>query len=471
MGISERVWAVALLTCHACTPTPTLSESRPPSPPTTGRAPEPLPKVGARAAFWSPSGRQLALHLSSTVVSDVDAEHAVGLWDLRRGRFVGVRTFRGGWGSDRFDGVGWSADERVVGASAYDVLQVWTAADLAPIATFTTPTLYGMFALAPKGDAVAYAGSYEDVHWATLPDARAVRDDTRAATGASGVLVRFDWALAGQRLLVHDERGAPELWAAPNGRQIATLKLGGDRRVAFAKVLGDRIAVIGVDGDVTLFDAREGVPVRVLARASRAAGPEAELPAVAFRADGLAFAVLEQNTRVTVFDVVTGQATVVRDAHKTWPEEAVKAVRLSRDGRFVAYQFGDGIHVDPVAPSPPPVRAVSKARGAPPAPPPSGVVVAGSMVDFSSDGHLLVVRGSALAAVTPDGKESWTRALGAEARVSVSPDGAHVAILDGELVLVRLGDRREIRLGLRKAGAATLGEAPAELGTWFPEEK
>jgi serine/threonine protein kinase len=167
-----------------------------------------------------------------------------------------------------------------------------------------------------------------------------MRSELARYAAQNGRIWSAAWSRDGARIVITDDSGG-QIWDVDGHQLVATLPHGDTVRHAMFSPDGTAVLTVGNDGTVRLWRARDGAPIRSLAR--RRAG---SIPMHYFTAemspDGRLVAAIDTTGAVVhVWDAGTG-AVLAQLAGKgmDWPSLA-----FSRDGRWFATGGGDHVQV------------------------------------------------------------------------------------------------------------------------------
>jgi WD40 repeat protein len=359
------------------------------------------------AAACSPDGTRLA---------SASVDRTVKLWDRRSGAVIA--TLRGHTG--HVNSAAFSPDGTHLASASEDrTIKVWDAYSGVAIATLRGHAdLVSTVVYSPDGSRLASASNDQTVK---------IWDATSGALlatlrGHSGPLRSVVYSPDGTRLASASDDGTVKLWDAGSGAELATLS--GHSKWAAAVVYspdGTRLASAS-DGTVKLWDAGSGVLAATLR------GHTGMVLAVCYSPDGTRLASASSDQTVKIWDATSGAEIATLRGHAG----EVLSVAFSLDGTHLASAAQDGTIKLWDARS---NAELATLRGH------ADVVVS---VVYSPDGARLVSRDMSNRTLV------WDAATGQllpddtpPQRLTpsnVSPDGATVAIPDGNLI--RLWPRR-----------------------------
>ncbi len=436
LGCQGRVVASGVpLSEAASAPAPTAPHTAP-----AAAAPAELePSRGKRvdAAVWSVSGRFVAASCLSQCEAESESSPIL-VWDTHRARLHRVVHLpeSGGRGGH----VAFSADERFVAAGGHDRVRVWRLSDGAQLLDSGAIATYGRFAFSPDGTRFIWGNVFGTVQLHDVEGQRLVRAG-QLHPGAASLGVGFAFDAAGQSVTIHTEGLGEVVWDATTGKDrrgaasvasappewsawgLSSVSSDDGERRAWGHANG-YLAVSGPQG------------LTLLRRPARAPSPSEVLPNLAFSVDGGRLAVADATGAVELWVVaeragwtLLDEDEGVRSPPELWFSPHGERLVVARDGALWS-----GVTSD----QQPPTRLHDPSR------PPSTEY---SVFAWRSADELLVRSSDGvLGGWSAAGEVRWRHPVGEEASLSLSHDGRFVAVVEHELVLLRLSDRKAVTL-------------------------
>lgn len=243
--------------------------------------------------------------------------------------------------------------QKIVSGGQDRVVRVWELTADVPLCEFQAPARVLSVAFSPDGQRVASAGgdidgSHDGFLW-DLSQCNTKDYQGLALQGHQSFLFSITFSPDGKQVATGSEDNSAKIWDAltgkelkslgvPKSREAPTLKKATDGHVASVFSVayspdGQRIVTGGDDATIRLWDAKTGIPLRVIP-----AGP-VSLRSVVFSADGEWLASANDNNLAQIWDADTGLPIEALVGH----QHRVSSVAFDRERRLVATVSDDGI--------------------------------------------------------------------------------------------------------------------------------
>jgi len=412
----------------------------------------PPPEAPAQSLFkgvsWSRTSRSLATWGGCKCASGSRFEGGepvvcpVRIWDLPLGRLAAtVETPC----SHTIAHVGWSPSGDLFAISDFDSLRVWRLKDLARVFESEPLSSAGAFRWSPDGKLLLWGNSYGNAVLLRSESGEIVR---RAEVLPPGAELDWDatWSDSGRFLAVTVENGPLNIWDGHTGAVLRELRVSGVSPLDAIHLVwrpGSEQLVFANDNGL-LATANAGIgAVEVLSR-PKGARRATRQTWITLRADGKLLAVNDGDGRLTLWDLASRRSReLLAQRASSW----TSPVEFSRDLKYLALLRQGKLEIVS-ADSPGKVRRFDLGAEATPH----------SLVGWGTDGHYHAVVGKTLISFSPGGAESFRHEITEpSAGVTISPDGGFMAIAGQTLEILRLRDRRSIKLVLRQVAGRTEG--------------
>ena len=322
--------------------------------------------------------------------------------------------------------------------SDFDSLRVWRLTDLTRVFESEPLSSAGTFRWSPDGKLLLWGNIYGNVQLLRSETGTIVR---RAEVLTPGADLDWDaaWSDNGRFLAVTAEEGPLQIWDGSTGAVLRELRV---PRVSpldathIAWRAGVEQLVLANDNGL-LATANAGTGAIEVLRRPTGEGRAPRQTWITLGDNGKQLAVNDGDGRLTLWDLNSRRS---REILPTGASAWTSPVEFSHDFKHVALVRQDKLQI-----------VSTDSLGKPHQFDLGGDTTPHSLIGWGSDGRYYVLVGATLLGVSQDGTESVRHEIAESGvKVTISPDRRFVAIVGQSLEILRLSDRRSVKLVLRQ---------------------